>query len=192
MSRINNITSSLSIATTVLLQACSSSGSGSDTTPAAVANTQAPGLVGTWRTACIAIQDSTVMPDTATGASGGSSGGSGGVSGGDAYRTSAIFTEDGHVEFIAENYATGNCNANTLSSLNRYEAVYYIGGQALANDGSQVTEINYSDPDSTTYSIFQLVNDSELYLGDPAASSPGYDGSSEAARFDGLGPRLTK
>jgi len=132
------------------------------------------------------------MPDTVTGASGGGSGGSGGVSGGDAYRTTAIFTADGHVEFIAENFATANCNANTLSSVNRYEAVYYIGGPSLANDGSQVTEINYSDPDSTTYSIFQLVNDIELYLGDPAASSPGNDGSSEATRFDGLGPRMTK
>ena len=133
------------------------------------------------------------MPDTVTGASAGGSGGSGGVSGGSAYRTSAIFTEDGHVELIAENFATADCNANTLSSLNRYQAVYYIGGPSLANDGSPVTEINYTDPDSTTFSIFQLVNsDTELYLGDPAPSSPGNDGSGEATRFDGLGPRMTK
>lgn len=58
--------------------------------------------------------------------------------------------------------------------------------------GSQVTEIDYTDPDSTTFSIFQLVNDSELYLGDPAPSSPGNDGSSEATLFDGLGPSMTK
>jgi hypothetical protein len=192
MSRVNNISSSLSIAATLLLEACSGSGSGSETTLSPVANTQAPGLVGTWQTECIPTQNSAAMPDTVTGASAGGSGGSGGVSGGDAYRTSAIFTQDGHVEFIAENFATANCNANTLSSLNRYQAVYYIGGPSLANDGSQAVGIDYTDPDSTTYSIFQLVNDTELYLGDPAASSAGNDGSSEATRFDGLGPRMTK
>ena len=178
----------------MLLEACSSSGSGSgsDASPTAEANTQAPGLIGAWQTACIAVQASSVLPDTVTGASGGGSGGSGGVAGGDAYRTIAIFTAEGQVEFIAANYATADCNANTLSSVNRYQAAYYIGEQGLANDSSQVTEIDYSDPDSTTYSIFQLVNDSELYLGDPDASSPGFDGSSEATRFDGLGPRMTK
>jgi hypothetical protein len=192
MARISKITSSLSVAATLLLEACSSSGSSSDSSLSPVANTLAPELVGTWQTTCIAIQNSATLPDTVTGASGGSSGGSGGVSNGSAYRTSAIFTEDGHVEFIAENFATANCNANTRSSLNRYNAIYFIGEPGFANDGSQVTAINYTDPDSTTYSIFQLVNNTELYLGDPLASTPGYDGSSDTTRFDGLGARMTK
>lgn len=192
MAHIKKISSTLSVAATVLLEACSSGGSESASGPAPVANTVAPQLAGTWQTACIATQTSTPSPNTVTQASGGGGGGSGGVSDGAAYRNSAIFNLDGRVEFLRENFATSNCNANTLSGLNRYNAVYFVGDASLANDGSQVTEIDYSDVNSTTYSIFQLINSTELYLGDAAASSPGFDGSSDASRYDGLGPRMLR
>jgi len=185
MAQIKKISATLSVAATVLLEACSSSGS-SDSGPAPVANTTAPQLVGTWQTDCIVTQNSG-STTTTTGASGGGS-----ISGGAAYRNNAIFNQDGRVERFTESYATSNCNANTLSALNRYNAVYFVGGTRLANDGSQVIEIDYSDSNSTTYSIFQVVNDSELYLGDASASSTGNDGSSEASRYDGLGPRMLK
>jgi hypothetical protein len=188
MAQIKKISTTLSVAATVLLEACSSSGS-SDSGPTPVANTTAPELVATWQTDCIVTQNSG-STTTTTGASGGSGGGS--ISGGAAYRSSAIFNQDGRVEFFSESYATSNCNANTLSALSRYNAVYFVGGTSLANDGSQVIEIDYSDSNSSTYSIFQVVNDSELYLGDASASTAGNDGSSEGSRYDGLGPRMLK
>ena len=186
MAHVKKVTSSLSVAATLLLEACSSSGSGSESSPTPVANTLAPELVGSWQTRCVITQNSGSSPATMTQASGGGGGGSGGVSGGEAYRTSAIFTQDGHVELYTEYFATANCNANTLSSLNRYNAVYSIGDAGTARDGSLVTEINYSDSSSTTFSIFQLVNGPVLYLGESSTSTPGNDGSSEATRLDGL------
>ena len=170
-----------------MLEACSSAGTESGPTP--VPNTTAPQLVATWQTDCIITQNS-ASTTTVTQASGGSGGGS--VSGGAAYRNIAIFNQDGRVEFITESYATSNCNANTRSSLNRYNAVYFVGGASLANDGSQVTEINYSDSSSSTYSIFQVSNSTALFLGDSTASSAGNDGDGEATRIDGLGPRMLK
>jgi len=186
MSHSKNMSASLSVAATVLLEACSSSGTDSGPTP--VPNTTAPELVATWQTDCIVTQNS--GSTTTTGASGGSGGGS--ISGGAAYRDSAIFNQDGRIEFITEAFGTSNCNANTRSSLNRYNAVYLVGGASTANDGSAVIEIDYSGSSSMTYSIFQLVNSSTLHLGDASASTPGNDGSSEAARYDGLGPRMLK
>jgi len=187
MAQIKKISATLSVAATVLLEACSSGSSDSGPTP--VANTTAPQLVATWQTNCIVTQNSG-STTTTTGASGGSGGGS--ISGGAAYRSSAIFNQDGRVELFTESYATSNCNANTLSALNRYNAVYFVGGTSLANDGSQVIEIDYSDSNSSTYSIFQVVNDTDLYLGDASASSAGNNGSSAATRYDGLGPRMLK
>jgi hypothetical protein len=188
MTQFKKISSTLSVAATVLLEACSSAGTESGPTP--VPNTTAPQLVATWQTDCIITQNSG-STTTTTQASGGGGGGS--VSGGAAYKNSAIFNQDGRVEFTTESYATSNCNANTLSSLNRYNAVYYVGVASLDNNGSQVTEINYSDSSSSTYSIFQVSNSAdELYLGDSAASSPGNDGGGEVTRIDGLGPRMLK
>lgn len=182
MTNIKNISSALSVATTMLLGACSSDST--DSGPAPVANTAAPQLIGSWQSNCVTTQSGTST--TVTQASGGSS--SGGVSGGEAFRNRVIFNQDGRVEFITEDYATSNCNVNTLANVYRYNAVYFIGESTLANDSSQATEIDYSDSSSTTYSIFQIVNNTELYLGDGTSSSPGNDGNSEAARFDGLGP----
>lgn len=187
MAHIKKITSSLSVAATVLLEACSSSGSDSGPTP--VANTAAPQIVATWQTNCIVTQNSG-STTTTTQASGGGGGGS--ISGGEAYRSKAVFNQDGRVELSTEIYATSNCNANTLSSVNLYNAVYFVGGASIANDSSQVTEIKYSDSSSSTYSIFQVLNGTSLYLGDAATSSPGNDGSSEAARLDGLGVEMLK
>lgn len=177
MAQIKKISSTLSVAATLLLEACSSSSS--DSGPSPVANTTAPQLLTTWTTGCIMTQNSS--PTTVTQASGGGGGG-GSVSGGAGYITNAVFHQDGRVEFSTENYATENCNANTLSSLNRYNALYYVGDTL----GSEIFEIDYSAYGSTTYSIFQVINNT-LYLGDETTSSPGYDGSSEATRYDGLG-----
>ena len=188
MARITKISSTLSVAATMLLEACS--GSGTEVAgPAPVPNTTAPQLLASWETDCIITQNSG-STSTTTSASGGSDGGS--ISGGEAYRNTAVFSPDGRVEFTTEYYATANCNANTLAGVNRYNAVYFIGDPALANDGSPVTEIDISDVASTTYSIFQVVSDSELYLGEGAASSSGNDGGSDATRLDGLGPRMLK
>ena len=186
MAQIKKITSSLSVAATVLLEACSSSGSNSGPTP--VANTTAPQLVATWQTDCI-VTDISGSTSTNTQASGGSFDGS--ISGGAAYRIIAIFNQDGRVEFITEIYGTSNCNPSKRTS-NRYNAVYFVGGPGQANDNSPAIEIKYSDSSSSTYSIFQLVNSTSLYLGDATTSSPGYDGGSEATRLDGLGTEMLK
>lgn len=185
MAQIKKITSSLSVAATVLLEACSSSGS--DPGPTPVANTTAPQLVATWQSDCIVTQISG-STSTTTQASGGGGGGS--ISGGAAYVSKAVFNQDGRVERSNEIYATSNCNTNTLSSVNQYNAVYYVGEATLANDGSPATEIKYSDSSSSTYSIFQVVNGTSLYLGDATTSSPGNDGGSEATRLDGLGAEV--
>jgi len=183
MTPLNKINSTLAVATTVLLQACGSTGSDSVSGPIAAVNIKAPELIGTWDTGCVATSLS--GSSTVTQASGG--GGTGGISGGEAYRLTAFFNEDGHVNFTSESYATSNCNANTLASSGVYSAVYYIGEAGIANDGSPVTEYYYSDTSSTTYSIFQLVNGTRLYLGDEAYSSPGNNGDSPSTRIDGLG-----
>jgi len=190
MAHFKKITATLSVATTVLLEACSSAGSDPVSSPAPVPNTLAPELVATWQTSCVITSNS--GSSTVTQASGGSGSGSGGTSGGEAFRSTAIFNQDGRVEFSIEYFSTSNCNANTLSSTGRYNAVYFIGEAGLANDGSPVTGVSYSDSSSTTYSIFQVINGSDLYLGDETTSSPGNDGSSKANQFDGLGPRMLK
>ena len=186
MNRIKKISSSLSVAATVLLEACSSSSTDSGPTP--VPNTTAPQLLASWESNCIVTQNSG-STSTVTSASGG---GGGSISGGEAFRNSVIFNQDGRVEFITEYYATSNCNASTLSALNRYSAVYVVGEAGIANDGSPVTALDISDASRTTYSIFQVTSGSELYLGETAASTPGHDGSSETVRHDGLGARMLK
>ncbi len=187
MAKINKISATLSVAATVLLEACSSSG-GDSSGPTPVPNTTAPQLLATWATDCIITQNT--GSTTVTQASGGGGGGS--IAGGEAYRSLAVFNQDGRVEFSTEYYATANCNTNTLAGTNRYNAVYFVGGGGQVNDGGPpVTEIDISDARSTTYSIFRVVID-ELYLGETTASSPDMDGSGEATRLDGLGPRMLK
>jgi len=188
MSHLKKINTTLSVAATVLLGACSSSGSDTPSAPTPVANVKAPELVGTWETGCIATSLS--GSSTVTQASGG--GGTGGISGGEAYRITAVFNQDGRVEFRSENYSTSNCNTNTLSGFGVYNAVYVVGETGLANDGSPVTEYSYSDSSSTTYSIFQVINGTSLYLGDEAASTTGHNGDSQANRIDGLGEEMLK
>lgn len=188
MTHYKKISTTLSVAATVLLEACSSSATDTPSAPVPVANAKAPELVGTWATGCIATSLS--GSSTVTQASGG--GGSGGISGGEAYRITAAFNQDGRVEFRSENYSTSNCNTNTLSGFGVYEAVYVVGEAGFANDGSPVTEYRYSDSNSTTYSIFQVVNGTSLYLGDEAASTAGHNGDSQAERIDGLGEEMRK
>lgn len=188
MAHLKKINTSLAVAATVLLEACSSAGSDSAPGPAAVVNVKAPELVGTWDTGCVA----TSLSGTSTVTQASGSGGTSSISGGEAYRIKAEFSQDGHVDFTSESYATSNCNANTLTSSGLYSAVYFIGEAATANDGSPVTEYSYSDSRSTTYSIFQVVNDIRLYLGDEAVSSTGNNGDSQATRIDGLGVEMLK
>jgi hypothetical protein len=188
MTHLKKINKTLALATTVLLEACGSAGSGSTSGPAAVANIKAPELIGTWDSGCVATSQS--GSSTVTQASG--SGGTGSISGGEAYQLTAVFHQDGRVDFTSDTYATSNCNANTLSASGTYNAVYFIGEPGLANDGSPVTEYHYSDSASTTYSIFQVVNDTRLYLGDVASSSTENNGDSQATRLDGLGAGMVK
>ena len=188
MSHLKKVNNTLTLATTVLLQACSSAGTDSSSGPEAVVNVKAPELIGTWETGCVATSLS--GSSTVTQASG--SGGTGSISGGEAYKITAAFNQQGHVDFTSESYATSNCNTNTLSGSGSYRAVYFIGEAGIANDGSPVTEYHYSDSASTTYSIFQIVNGSRLYLGDESSSSTGNNGGSQATRLDGLGVEMLK
>ena len=188
MTHLKKINKTLALATTVLLEACGSAGSGSTPGPAAVANIKAPELIGTWDSGCVATSQS--GSSTVTQASG--SGGTGSISGGEAYQLTAVFHQDGRVDFTSDTYATSNCNSNTLSGSGVYNAVYFIGEPGLANDGSPVTEYHYSDTTSTTYSIFQVVNGTRLYLGDVSSSSTGNNGDSQATRLDGLGAGMVK
>jgi hypothetical protein len=188
MSHLKKVNNTLALATTVLLQACGSAGTDSISGPEAVVNVKAPELIGTWETGCVATSLS--GSSTVTQASG--SGGTGSISGGEAYKITAVFNPQGHVDFISESYATSNCNTNTLSGSGSYSAVYFIGEAGIANDGSPVTEYRYSDSASTTYSIFQVVNGSRLYLGDESSSSTGNNGDSQATRLDGLGVEMLK
>ena len=190
MAHMKKISATLSVAATVLLEACSSSGSDASG-PTPVANTTAPELLGTWETpTCVTTQNSG-STNTTTSASGGSGGGS--ISGGEGYLARAEFTQDGRVEFSTEYYANAECNANTLFAVSDYSAVYIVGGAAVEINGSSpVTAIDISDTSSTTYSIFQVVNDTELRLGEASVSTPGNDGSSDASRLDGFGPRMLK
>jgi hypothetical protein len=188
MPHLKKINASLAIATTILLEACSSAGSDANPGPAAVENVKAPELIGSWDTGCVATSVS--GSSTVTQASGG--GGTGSISGGEAYKLSAIFKQDGHVDFTSESYATSNCNTNTLAGSGSYSAVYFIGDAGVANDGSPVTEYSYSSSTSTTYSIFQVVNGTRLYLGDESSSTTGNTGDSPATRIDGLGAEMSK
>ena len=184
MTHFKKISTTLSVAATVLLESCSSSGSDSAAAPAAVANTTAPELVGTWATGCVA----TSVSNTTTQASGGG----GSVSGGAAFSNTAVFTQDGHIEYTTESYATSNCNVNTLAGSGLYKGVYFVGEAGFASDGSPVTEFSYSNSSSMTYSIFQVVSSISLYLGDPTASTTGNNGSSQSTRIDGLGEQMPK
>jgi len=188
MAHLKKISSTLSIAATVLLGACSSGGGDdSSSAPDAEANTTAPLLIGSWQTACtITTQGSST---TTTGSSGG---GGGSVTGGAAFIANANFTLDGHVDLSAEYFSSTNCNTNTSTGSNNFEGVYFIGDASRANDGSDVTGINISNAESTTYSIFQIVNGVSLSLGIESESTAGNDGSKESTRHDGLGERYNR
>ena len=183
MAHLKKISSTLSVATTVLLEACSSGGGSS--TPDAEANTTAPLLIGDWQTACTITTQGTA---TTTG----SSGGGGSISGGQAFIANASFTQDGHADLSAEYFSSTDCNTNTSSGISSFDGVYFIGNTGRANDGSDVTAIDISDSRSTTFSIFQIVNGVSLYLGIESESSPGNDGNQQSTRHDGLGERYTR
>ena len=183
MKHIKKITTTLSIATSILLQSCSSSESTS--VVPSEANTKAPELIASWSTSCITTSSGT---NTNTSASGGG----GSVTGGSAYKTYARFNADGSATLSKDSFATSSCNENTLTKTENYNASYFIETAGTAKDGSPVTNIRYQTASSTTYSIFQIVNGISLYIGDFETSTPGNTGSSESTRLDGLGPELDK
>ena len=182
MKHTKKITTTLSIATSILLQSCSST----DSTSAvpSEANTKAPELIASWATKCIITSNGS---STATSASGGGS-----VTGGTGHIINATYNADGSASLSEESFATSNCNPITSIKTNRYNANYFIEGAGTAKDGSPVTNIRYHTASSTTYSIFQVVNGISLYFGDFETSTPGNEGSSESTRLDGLGPELNK
>ncbi len=188
MSHLKKVSSALSIATTILLQACSGGGGGGggSSAPDPVANIKAPLLIGGWGTGCITTAAGT---STSTGSSGS---GGGGISGGEAFIDTVIFNQNGRVQFTTERFSTSNCNTNTFSGMNQYDAVYFIGEASFAGDGSEVVTIDYSDSSSTTYSIYQIVNGLNLYIGNKEASAVTSNGDSTVTRFDELGPRFLK
>ncbi|MGB5397304.1 MAG: hypothetical protein WBN96_09150 [Gammaproteobacteria bacterium] len=189
MAQFNKISTTLSIAATVLVQACSSSATDSGPTP--VANTTAPELVGEWRSDCTNTPSPKSSPATITYAK--ASGGGGGSGGGESQRDTIIFNQNGRAEFSTEYYATANCNTSTLASVDRVDYVYFVGNATTANDSSVTTELDYSSSSATLYSMFQVVNGGiDLHLGDSAQSAPGNDGISPATRLDGLGDALRK
>ena len=179
MAHFKKISSTLSIAATVLLEACS--GGSSSSTPAAEANTTAPQLIATWKTACTITAQGTST--TTTGASGS---GGGSVTGGDSFIANATFTQAGRIELNTEFFASTDCNANTSNGFSNFEGVYFIGAAGTANDGSNVTAIDISDASLTTFTIFQIVNSINLFLGNESESSTDKDGETQSTRFDGL------
>lgn len=182
---MKKISSTLSIAATVLLQACGNSASEPGSELSLVENTQAPALVGLWSAGCKTV--SVTGTSTITGSSGG-----GVIQNGTAILERLDFKQDGRLEITTENFASTNCNANTSMNSSRQNLVYVIGADGIANDGSAVTGVDFSDSSTTVYSIFQLVNGSSLYLGDSSVSTASNDGASAVTRYDGLGPKLTK
>lgn len=182
MHNLKKISATLTIATALLLEACSDSSSASFPEPEP--NIKATLLIGTWQTSCIITSPGT----TFTGASGGLTT----VSGGEGLKMRATFTQEGYLDLLTELYSSADCNQNTSISIDSYRAVYYIGDVSVANDGSDVTNINYSDANSTTYSIFQENFGFNLYLGDSNNSSAENDGSTQSSRHDGLGVEFIK
>ncbi len=183
MKHIKKITTTLSIATSILLQSCSSSESTSAVP--SEANTKAPELIASWTTQCTVTSNGTSTTTSA-------SGGGGSVAGGTAYKIYATYNADGSASLSKESFATSSCNANTLIKNDIYNANYFIEDTGTAKDGSPVTNIRYHTASSTTYSIFQVINGISLYFGDFETSTPGNEGSSESTRLDGLGPELNK
>ena len=182
MTNMKKISSTLSIAATILLEACSSGGdSGGNSAPAPEINTTAPQLIGSWTTDCTITTQGTST--TTTGASGS---GGGSVTGGESFLANASFTQAGQIQLNAEFFASTNCNANKSNGFSSFEGIYFIGETGTANDGSNVTNIDISDTSSTTYTIFQIVNGFSLFIGNKSESSSGKDGNKSSSRFDGL------
>ena len=187
MKKTQKLSTTLSIAASVLLQACSSPETA--TTLPAEANTKAPELNASWKSICIATSSGSTS--TTTQASG-STGGSGGISGGTGFITKATFNANGSAVLTTEYFATSNCNTNTSIGTDQFNTNYFIGNASEADDGSPVTNIEYKTTNSTTYSIFQIVNNISLRLGNADAGTSGLDGSSESNRLDSLGIELDK
>lgn len=189
------LTASLSIATTVLLQACGSSGS--DSGPAPVPNTTAPELVGTWKSNCIVNPTPRSQPDSGTtvtlaAASGGGGGGGGGSTNGLSRIDTITFNQNGRAEFLSEQFSSTICNTNTRLPSSFISSVYFVGSPTLDRNGAQAVELDYNASGTLLYSIFQVSSTVDLKLGEEASSTSGNDGTSSTTRFDGLGPTLTK
>ena len=183
MADLKKISATLSIAATVLLQACGTSTSEQGSTVVSVENTKAPALVGLWSAGCA----TTSVTSTTTGSSGSTV-----IPDGTAVFESFDFKKDGQLIITTENFASTNCNANTSKGAGSVSLVYTVGEGGTANDGSSVTGIDLNGAGFTLYSIFQIVDSSSLYLGSATESSAGRDGKDPATRYDGLGSRMVK
>lgn len=194
MSNINKIKSTLSFATTsLLLNACSTESNN----PQAVANTSAPELIGTWQSTCVVLPSSKLSTTgnsavTLAAASGGGNSGGGSSSGGQSRRDTITFNQDGRAQFLSEYFASGNCNSSTRLPASMLNSLYFVGNSTQERFGSNTVELDYQAGSDRVYSMFQVVNNIELYIGDEDASSSGHNGTSATARFDGLGVRMSK
>ena len=190
----NPIAAALSAATFALINTgCSSDGGGDGNS--GTPNTNAPELVGSWKSSCVTTSTSNINPNdqivTITGASGGGGGG-GGSSSGASNQTSLSFNQNGALTGQVEYFAVSDCNPTFSEGFYNFNITYTVGTNTQAADGSPAKELNLIDGGTTTYSIFQVVNSINLYVGDEQQSTVGNDGSSSGTRLDAFGVRYSK
>ena len=189
----NRLTAALSAATLTLLNGgCSSGGDGDSNS--GTQNTTAPELIGSWEGACITTSTSFINDRivTVSGASGGGGGGGGGSSSGSSEQANLSFNQNGTLSGQVEYFAVSDCNPTFSEGFYNFSITYTVGNDVQAADGSPAKELNLTDDGVTTYSIFQVVNTVNLYVGDEQQSTPGNDGASSANRLDAFGVRYSK
>ncbi len=190
--RKNKLASTLSIATLVLLKGCSGGDGGSD--EPSNDNTAAPELLGDWISDCVAGSNTSTTNRViaVTSPSGGGNGGGTNTRSGDSSRTEVTFNQNGTATGSVEYFDSVDCNPSLTTGIFFFDVEYTVGSAVIAADGSNAIAINLSDNGSVTYSIFQVVNSFELFLGDELRSSPENDGTSPDRRFDSFGARYNK
>ncbi len=195
MNKTKRISAVLSVATALLLKTgCSDEGGEGDSGQLTEPNTTAPQLLGEWRGICKNTPTSTITSTavTVTAASGGGGGGGGGGANGESERTTITFNQNGTASGVTDYFSASDCNSSFNIGLYRFDITYTVGADLIAVDGSNAKALDLIDGDTVTYTIFQVVNTFDLYLGDAARSTPGNDGVTSATRFNGLGERFIK
>lgn len=182
-----SLTTALSVATLALLETGCSDGGSSGSAPNTVSTSTPAELVGLWASRCVLLQSGTSSAVVSiSGTSGGGFGGNNST-GGQSVSAELNFTQNGSVSGFEEFFATTSCNTNFLEDFYTFNADIRVGNQVTAADGSLAIEIDFIGEESTTYSIYQVINGSSLYIGSRVNSTSGKDGSSEENRFDGFG-----